>query len=508
MTARERTLTLRVVGDIRDASRSLQAMEERQKGFMGTVKKVGGAIASAYAVSKVVEFGAAVVDLGATVSSFEDTARTVFGNVGEEAIAAAKAAQGIGLSRRQALEQLNYLGNLAQATGATADEALALSEQTIALGADLAAFGDVPTADVLEAISSATRGEYDALQRYLPTVSAASLQEIARAEGLIEEGEALSGAAALQAVYALALRDGGAAIGAYERESDSLQATTQRLRARWENFQTTLGQKVLPLVEKGARFFEEKLVPAIGAVVEFVRKYWPPIYDRYIRPTMESIRELVGSVIGWLVEFWEENGERIIEVVRRWWELISFYVGKVVEVLQGIIEFVSAVFRGDWEAAWDAIVEIAGTIVEFFRDLPGKLLGYVGAIVSAVADIGAQIGKGLVNGIIRMWNAIDPSVSFTVPSWIPGIGGKSWTTGDIVPDLPYLASGGIVTRPTVAVVGEAGPEAVVPLPAAFGNTYRIEVEAGISDPSAVARAVVEAIELFEQQNGLALRGAG
>ena len=67
-----------------------------------------------------------------------------------------------------------------------------------------------------------------------------------------------------------------------------------------------------------------------------------------------------------------------------------------------------------------------------------------------------------------------------------------------------MAKGGIVKKPTMAMIGEAGPEAVIPLRggnSGLGNTYNINVGAGLSDPSAVAEAVVEALRAYERGNG-------
>ena len=52
-------------------------------------------------------------------------------------------------------------------------------------------------------------------------------------------------------------------------------------------------------------------------------------------------------------------------------------------------------------------------------------------------------------------------ISITVPSWVPKIGGKGFSLN--IPEIPSLAAGGIVTKPTLALIGENGPEAVVPL---------------------------------------------
>tara|TARA_Y100000310_G_scaffold274347_1_gene290291 strand:- start:351 stop:2036 length:1686 start_codon:yes stop_codon:yes gene_type:complete len=73
---------------------------------------------------------------------------------------------------------------------------------------------------------------------------------------------------------------------------------------------------------------------------------------------------------------------------------------------------------------------------------------------------------------------------FTVPDWVPGVGGN--TMGPLPPEIPHLAKGGIVTRPTLALIGEAGPEAVVPLGkgGGMGNTFNINIDvSGVTDRS-------------------------
>ena len=52
-------------------------------------------------------------------------------------------------------------------------------------------------------------------------------------------------------------------------------------------------------------------------------------------------------------------------------------------------------------------------------------------------------------------------ISVKIPDFVPGFGGK--TFGVNIPKIPYLAKGGIIDSPTLAMVGEAGKEAVVPL---------------------------------------------
>ena len=57
-------------------------------------------------------------------------------------------------------------------------------------------------------------------------------------------------------------------------------------------------------------------------------------------------------------------------------------------------------------------------------------------------------------------------LSFDVPDWVPGIGGKKFgfNIGLLsAPQIPYLAKGGIIEQPTMAMLGEQGKEAIVPL---------------------------------------------
>ena len=68
------------------------------------------------------------------------------------------------------------------------------------------------------------------------------------------------------------------------------------------------------------------------------------------------------------------------------------------------------------------------------------------------------------NALIRLVNKFE----FTAPEWVPFFGGKSW--GPSISEIPMLAEGGIVTRPTLAMIGEGGAEAVIPLNKRNGGT--------------------------------------
>lgn len=101
-------------------------------------------------------------------------------------------------------------------------------------------------------------------------------------------------------------------------------------------------------------------------------------------------------------------------------------------ILNGIVDFITGVFTGNWSRAWKGVTNIFGGIFE-------------GIAAMAKAPINAMIG--LINGFLGGLNRIK------IPKWVPGVGGKSFN----ISQIPYLAKGGHLINGQ-AIVGEAGPE--------------------------------------------------
>jgi hypothetical protein len=148
-----------------------------------------------------------------------------------------------------------------------------------------------------------------------------------------------------------------------------------------------------------------------------------------------------------------------------------------------------------------AAVVIAYKKFEGFRGIVDTLFGamkwWINNVTIPAFKTLLTIVKTIFNGIASAWNNTVGRISFKAPSWVPGFGGKGFE----VPNIPMLAAGGIVTSPTLAMIGEAGPEAVVPLSRAGefgmggGGNVTINVQGG--DP----QAVVDALRTYMFRNG-------
>lgn len=122
---------------------------------------------------------------------------------------------------------------------------------------------------------------------------------------------------------------------------------------------------------------------------------------------------------------------------------VGAIVGGVKGVFNGLLTFFRGVFTGNWRQIFSGLKQIVSSI-----------FGTIGGVIKA--PINAAISG--INSAIRGVNRI----SFNIPSWVPGFGGKHF--GIHLPTIPALAEGGIVTKATMALVGEGKEhEAVIPL---------------------------------------------
>lgn len=140
---------------------------------------------------------------------------------------------------------------------------------------------------------------------------------------------------------------------------------------------------------------------------------------------------------GKALELWNTFAEKfpfLSGLVQTAFGPIMVAVRTVIDIFMELINFVRNIFTGEWDAAWQNVVNMFQMYWTGMKDMLRVPL----------------------NGIIRMINS---ALSFSVPDWVPGIGGKSFAV-----DIPMLANGGVVTRATPAIVGEGSePEAVLPL---------------------------------------------
>ncbi|MFQ9696763.1 MAG: hypothetical protein ACLRY5_08035 [Zhenhengia sp.] len=163
-----------------------------------------------------------------------------------------------------------------------------------------------------------------------------------------------------------------------------------------------------------------KIGESVGPILIKIGEGLSPLLEK--AATMFTVLgPLVGEVIGVILSAFDE---------------FMPLVDSILQALGGVIDFITGVFTGDWQLAWQGVVNI----------FSGMMNGLKEIIVAPINFI-----SNIVNGLIGKINEI------SIPEWVPLIGGKSLD----LPMLPTFARGGIATQ--ASIFGEAGPEMAIPL---------------------------------------------
>ena len=191
-------------------------------------------------------------------------------------------------------------------------------------------------------------------------------------------------------------------------------------------------------------------------------------------------------------------------------ELLKVVVGGLAAVAAAIVLINVALALNPFALIAGAVVGLGALLVVAYKQFAPfrKIVDAVfGAIKFGVTELAIPYIKLLLatfktifNAIGAIWNNTLGKISFEVPNWVPGLGGKGFS----FPKIPALAEGGIVTGPTVALIGEAGPEAVIPLDrmVGMGGGMNITVNAGlVSTPDQIGQEIIQAIQKAQRRSG-------
>jgi hypothetical protein len=176
----------------------------------------------------------------------------------------------------------------------------------------------------------------------------------------------------------------------------------------------------------------------------------------------DSIIGFLGNLIGWIGTAFKTVLDLILWPFKKAWEGIVFFKDMVVSVFNGLKDLAGSIFDG----------------------IGGAFKGVINAVIFALE-------KGLnfaIKGLNIILDGIDKAAG-------------PWVNFGTIPDvkLPRLAEGGITTGPTIAMIGERGPEAVIPLDrlGSMGGGMTLNVNVTSANPN----DVVAAIQKWVRNNG-------
>jgi hypothetical protein len=251
--------------------------------------------------------------------------------------------------------------------------------------------------------------------------------------------------------------------GAAKAAGDSVPGQMQRGQRSFEDFSQSIVQKAMPAVggfaNAGLKILDWMnanqpaaiaLAATIGVIAGAVAiaAHWEGIY---------TTAKTIGTAAQWA---WNAAANA---------NPIGLTILGIAALVAGIVWVATKTtwFQTAWTYAWSTITNGAlvakDWIVGGWNGLVGFVTGLPGRIGSAASGMWDGIKnsfRGVINWIIGGWNGIHLSLP-SIDTHLPGIGVIGGFTMR-VPQLPYLAEGGVATKATIAMIGEGGTEAVLP----------------------------------------------
>ncbi|HEM5195556.1 TPA: hypothetical protein U1312_000257 [Streptococcus suis] len=272
---------------------------------------------------------------------------------------------------------------------------------------------------------------------------------------------------------------------------------TDALKLLWETI-------LVPLFDWIAANILPVLVPTFQTLADWFVQAWTVVFD-----VLGAVSKILGGIIEYLVGVftgdWEKTWNGTVQFFKGIWELASsifmFVWNAILSFLKGVWNTIVAILQAGWDAivrifqglgkwfgdrwkdvenifsnvgrwfgqkfseAWNGITNAFSNVAGFFRGIYDNIVSWFSNIGGAVATAVSGAFRYAMNGVFAtIENAVNGFISMIngVIGLINNIPGVSLGSIGYV-NLPRLARGGIVDSPTVAMIGEAGKEVVMPL---------------------------------------------
>lgn len=379
-----------------------------------------------------------------------------------------------GLSKVQATDAASAFGALGKGIGLTDSEAADMSTTLAGLSADLGSYFNVGVDESAKALEGIFTGESEALKKFGVVMTDTNLQKFAEDQGLVWKEMDQTQKTMLRYQYVLAMTKD--AQGDFARTSDGTANSTKIFQASLQDLGTSIGTNLLPII-----------TPIIQKLTEWINKF------QELSPETQKIITIIGLIVAAIGPVLMIIGTLITSI-----GAIIGVLGMITAPMIGIAAIIAAVVAAgialyqNWDTIkakaleiWTAITTTWNSIKESIRNTIENIVSNVtskfNSLKTSVENIWNTIKSAMINPIQTAKDTLLGIID-TVKSWFPinlgnifnfktphiNIGSKSVTVGDktiTVPtfDVEWYARGGIFDQPTLAGIGEAGPEAVVPL---------------------------------------------
>ena len=254
-----------------------KAFEKQMSGIQGLAKKAGAALAAAFAVKKIWDFGAACVELGSDLAEVQNVVDVTFPQMSKQVDAFAKnAAAQFGLSETMAKKFTGTFGSMAKAFGFNEQSAYEMSAALTGLAGDVASFYNISQDEAYTKLKSVFTGETETLKDLGIVMTQTALDSYALANGYGKVTAKMSEAEKVALRYQFVTEQLSLAAGDFSRTSDGWANQVRVLQLQFQSLQATIGQgliRVLTPVIKVINTLIGKLLSLANAFKAFTEMF-------------------------------------------------------------------------------------------------------------------------------------------------------------------------------------------------------------------------------------------
>lgn len=266
-------------------------------------------------------------------------------------------------------------------------------------------------------------------------------------------------------------------------------------------------------------------IDVLHGLIDFIAGIFTGDWDRAWNGIKEifsgiwnGIKGIATSIWNFLKDIWNKVKDDVIGI----WNSIKSFISNLwtgikdtaANIWNGIKSTVLNVVNGIKSGISTAFTAIKDKVTEIFNGVKKTISNIWNGIVSTIKGaINGIIGgiNGMIRGVVNGLNAVIRLLNklhFSIPDWVPGLGGKSFgfNIGEVsAPQIPLLAKGGVIKQPTLAMMGEYPGAGSNPEIAAPQSAIAEAVASANGDVvDAILQAAKEIIDAIQENGGVTI----
>ena len=159
----------------------------------------------------------------------------------------------------------------------------------------------------------------------------------------------------------------------------------------------------------GADNARQTIFNVFNKVKEFLLNVWDVIFE-VVNAVFNAIATVIETIFKWIQAFWNSWGSEILSWFKVLWDTCGGILGGFLDIIKGVANFISSVFTGDWQGAWNAIKSIFqgvwDVIVNFITAVWETIKLLFSMALSAISALWEGIWNGISSFFQGIWNGI------------------------------------------------------------------------------------------------------